>query len=654
MKLFLASALAALSAKNASAWRIVQTMDDTYCIMVVPYDSTVWTGAYNAPPATATATDGDGPTVGPNGVLDPTGAILAAAQTAWGAGAHTATASITYYEAGGTTAMSPQPDTLTPPPTLTPETSGLGFCKFYSTTAPSHYCKADGAYDTWQKANWGDTIDDCCQNNHAAEYNTCFEVSAGVPRPANAGNWFADHSNKVCKRECDVDNLYQPSALTTQWVSGTTNVGGSIFESYECGGLLSYAGQSVYSDAASCCTDAFGDQNNDYCTFQSTEGLAPAPTPEYPGTLEWYGDSAAGICVPDCPSGSFLDSTGTVVASATGSNTPYVPCGGIIKDAFTTLYADSAACCTGSSVGPDAFTCEARSDVGDGVATDKVFAGADGCYTDCTGTANCKTAPASSTLYATASECCQKHFSWLKEEYCVKRADPAFVTSAVAPGGTDLWYVDYQNGVCKQDCFADGTLAPAPLFTSSTPATNGPQCEYATSGGLSLGWYTTAADCCTNKLPSVDQDSCILASLSGEALDNTPTDKWYVTGNYDQPCAKDCAVDPLDKECGGIKAKNGDAFYADAATCCSTAFSWVNSNLCEALSRDPDAHTNKWYVSYQDNTCHKDCDPTAVGAAASCKGGPGDLSTPLYADETTCCARMGWVDAATCAANSLA
>lgn len=52
--------------------------------------------------------------------------------------------------------------------------------------------------------------------------------------------------------------------------------------------------------------------------------------------------------------------------------------------------------------------------------------------------------------------------------------------------------------------------------------------------------------------------------------------------------------------------------------------------------------------------CHQDCDPTAGGAAASCKGSPDDLSTPLYADEATCCARMGWVDAGTCEANSLA
>jgi hypothetical protein len=409
-----------------------------------------------------------------------------------------------------------------------------------------------------------------------------------------------------------VDNLFQPSALTALWTAVVGDVGGSPFQSYECGGLLSYTGQSVYSDATSCCADAFGDQNNDYCTFQSTDGLAPAPTPEYPGTLEWYGDSAAGICVPDCPSGSFLDSAATpaVYASASGGTAPYRPCGGIIKDAFTTLYADSAACCTGSSVGPDAFTCEARSDVGDGVATDKFFAGADGCYTDCTSGANCKTAPASSTLYATALECCQKHFSWLKEDFCTTRAAATFVTSAVAPGGTDLWYVDYQNGVCKQDCFDNGTPAPAPLTTSSTPATNGPQCEYATSGGLSLGWYTTAADCCTNKLPSVDQDSCILASLSGEALDNTPTNKWYVTGNYDQPCAKDCAVATGTPECGGIKAKNGDAFYPDAATCCSTAFSWVDSDLCEELSADPDAHTDKWYVSYQDNS--KYCDMSFV------------------------------------------
>ncbi|KAL7451982.1 hypothetical protein ACHAWC_003735, partial [Mediolabrus comicus] len=138
----------------------------------------------------------------------------------------------------------------------------LPWCKLYSTTAPSHYCIGDGDYDTWQQANWGDTIDDCCQNNHASEYNACFETSAGVPPAANAANWFADHSNKVCKRVCDVDNLFQPSALTALWTAVVGSVGGSTFQSYECGGLLSYTGQAVYSDAASCCGDAFGDQNN--------------------------------------------------------------------------------------------------------------------------------------------------------------------------------------------------------------------------------------------------------------------------------------------------------------------------------------------------------------------------------------------------------
>ena len=49
--------------------------------------------------------------------------------------------------------------------------------------------------------------------------------------------------------------------------------------------------------------------------------------------------------------------------------------------------------------------------------------------------------------------------------------------------------------------------------------------------------------------------------------------------------------------------------------------------------------------------CHQDC---AVGGADSCKGSPSDLSTPLYADTTTCCARLGWVEANTCAANSAA
>lgn len=175
MKLFLASALVALSAKNASAFRIAQTRDDTYCVVVVPNDSTVWPAANLGTTPAAVKTDGDdGPTVGPNGVLDPNNDILAAAQGFWASGVFPASG-LTVYEAGGTTALNPQP---TAGATLLPAT--LTWCKLYSTSAPLHYCKGDAAYDTWQEANWGDTIDECCQNNHASEYNKCFETSAGV------------------------------------------------------------------------------------------------------------------------------------------------------------------------------------------------------------------------------------------------------------------------------------------------------------------------------------------------------------------------------------------------------------------------------------------------------------------------------------------
>ncbi len=175
MKLFLASALVALSAKNASAWRIAQTRDDTYCVVVVPNDSAVWPAAnLGTTPAAVLLNGGDGPTVGPNGENDPNGDILSTAQGVWASGVFPASG-LTVYEAGGTTALTTQPaagDILLP--------ATLTWCKLYSTSAPSHYCKGDAAYDTWQEANWGDTIDECCQNNHASEYNTCFETSAGV------------------------------------------------------------------------------------------------------------------------------------------------------------------------------------------------------------------------------------------------------------------------------------------------------------------------------------------------------------------------------------------------------------------------------------------------------------------------------------------
>ena len=174
MKLFLASALAALSAKNASAFRIAQTRDNTYCLVAVPNDGTWAAAALGTTPVTVKTNGDDGSTVGPNGVNDPNGDILSTAQGLWASGVFPASG-LTVYEAGGETPMNPQPATGD---TLLPAT--LDWCKFYSTTAPSHYCKADGAYQQWQQENEGDTIDACCQNNHAAEYNTCFEVSAGV------------------------------------------------------------------------------------------------------------------------------------------------------------------------------------------------------------------------------------------------------------------------------------------------------------------------------------------------------------------------------------------------------------------------------------------------------------------------------------------
>ena len=142
--------------------------------MAVPNDGS-WAAADLGTTPGSEAADDDGPTIGPNGVNDPNDNILAAARTAWAGGTFATSAGFTIYAAGGTTALTNQPADGA---TLLPAT--LDWCKFYSTEAPSHYCKADGDYDAWQKENWGDTIDACCQNNHAAEYNTCFETSAGV------------------------------------------------------------------------------------------------------------------------------------------------------------------------------------------------------------------------------------------------------------------------------------------------------------------------------------------------------------------------------------------------------------------------------------------------------------------------------------------
>jgi len=161
-------------ANHASAYKVVKDFDGVFCIRVVPYDSAWISGAggtITAAPATSLAPGGDGPTVAPNGLNDPIGDIKQAAVDAWGTWQRGG-AAVTIYEAGGDTPVSPA--------ITTAPTQDLDWCQMYSTSAPDHYCKGDGNLASWQKPTAKATIKECCESNHATEYNDCYEASAGI------------------------------------------------------------------------------------------------------------------------------------------------------------------------------------------------------------------------------------------------------------------------------------------------------------------------------------------------------------------------------------------------------------------------------------------------------------------------------------------
>jgi len=99
--------------------------------------------------------------------------------------------------------------------------------------------------------------------------------------------------------------------------------------------------------------------------------------------------------------------------------------------------------------------------------------------------------------------------------------------------------------------------------------------------------------------------------------------------------------------CGGIRASNV-AVYDTAESCCGSQLSWIDSNLCKAMSTM--THTNKYYADIANNKCSKDC---KEGTGTSCQGYPDNLSSMLFDTASACCStKLGWLDNTECVANS--
>jgi hypothetical protein len=229
--------------------------------------------------------------------------------------------------------------------------------------------------------------------------------------------------------------------------------------------------------------------------------------------------------------------------------------------------------------------------------------------------------------------CCKQANSWVDEDYCESRANPDFDEGAATSSGSDMWYVSYQDGVCRKDCY---------------PAPGAAWCEWADSG--SMTFFDSETSCCKALLGSNDEGACIAGSQQGLTISTVATNKWYVSTSGDQPCAKDCDTSG-NAECGGIVSKTGVRLYDSADDCCDQSYSWLNKDLCIKESENADAPTDLWYVDYGANACKKDC--TVDSSHLECGGRPDDISTPMYDSADTCCtSKLNWVDKDTCVAAS--
>jgi len=622
MKLsFTAAVAAAAFSTHASAFKVVLDSDNEYCIMQVKYSGatgTEWavsssTGAIesNGAATLAVLTNGNGnPTIAQNGVNDPTGEILIAVRAA---------SPITVYDP-----VSGDVLTGASLPTMNPST--LDWCQSYSTFAPEHYCKADGAWvGSGQEGTLGGTLKECCENNHPESvYNSCIEKATGIVSMGDA-SWYGDQTDQKCVRNCDTLNLFDPASTNSLSLhSFADDPAGSSNTEYECGGLRPEWLDQDYVDEDVCCENVFTSLQEDFCAYKSTTGSAPAPTPAYTGTYEWYVDGSNSICKQDC-----------VVGSVTPTSSPATSasCGGTIEASSVSLYTSEADCCSAQLAWLPSAGCEARSIAGENNPTDLFWASSDGCREDCTGSTNCESAPSSAKLYSDAEECCKKANNWLDLEWCETRAARDFSSTST---GTGQWFVDYEDGVCHKDC-----------------GNSSPECELATSG--SLNFFSSASDCCKGSLGSVDQDACVQGSTQGLTISTVPTNKWYVASGgsgSDQPCKEDCETSGSAPSCGGIVAKNGIRLYDSASDCCKQAYSWVDSDLCEKQSGNADQHTLKWYVDYGANVCKLDCEVDSTNP--ECDGYPEEQSTKMFTSASACCAaKLSWITKETCETASI-
>jgi hypothetical protein len=190
--------------------------------------------------------------------------------------------------------------------------------------------------------------------------------------------------------------------------------------------------------------------------------------------------------------------------------------------------------------------------------------------------------------------------------------------------GTGEWYADTANGnLCTKDCATSG----------SDPDCSG--VNHNTATWLS-DTYATAAQCCAQKFSYLDGDYCADRSSASPQ----GTNKYYADTSTNS-----CKIDD---DPSLSKTFGAGTLFATAASCCSGALGWINSDYCTTRSEGGAGYHNKWYVDYQDMVCKKDC--ATASANPECEPvTDSSNSNTLFASAAACCSgKLGWIPSAMC------
>ena len=240
----------------------------------------------------------------------------------------------------------------------------------------------------------------------------------------------------------------------------------------------------------------------------------------------------------------------------------------------------------------------------------------DRCAKDCDDPADpdCGGLTTNPETYATVTQCCETKLSWIVTGLCEANSQDAIAEYV----GTSEWYANSVEEKCVKDC---------------DPSTGDEEC-----GGIVTNTYTDlfadVTTCCATKLSSLNEDWCVSNSdptSTGTGLYFPDSTLGYCVLDEDE------ATCPADTECKRATSQDSD-LYDTATECCTSKFSYVTLEICEASG----GFTDMWAVDYPNNVCKLDCDPDTAADPTICAS-PGVTDTLYDTPEECCVDKLGTV-----------